>query len=325
LQKVSVAIATYNGSKFLGEQLNSLVGQTCFPSEVVIADDGSTDDSVEIAEVFAGTAPFAVTVLRGERNLGLVRNFNKALSSCNGGIIFLCDQDDVWLPRKIERMLKVFAEHPNAVLAIHDLEFCREDLSLIGQTKIERIRSGQDVQRDYVVGMATAIRGEFLRLCLPIPDVPGVTHDQWLHDCALAVGGKVIVNEVLALYRRHSHNATASSAGNAGVVTNKWMSLWARFKEPSRVKMLRDVPPSPLGAWLARQRQILIEKGYLDEVRLDALIARENLRTEVVCERNRLLKLPRWRRVMSVARLICSGGYAKFFSWRSALKDLIIA
>jgi len=89
--------------------------------------------------------------------------------------------------------------------------------------------------------------------------------------------------------------------------------------------MLQAVSPSPLGVWLARQRQVLIAKGYLDEVRLDALIARENFKTQVIRERNRLLQLPRLRRVWSVARLMCSGGYAKFFSWKSALKDLIKA
>jgi len=319
-EKVSVAVATYNGSEFLREQLNSLVDQTLIPGEVVIADDGSIDDSVEVVEAFARTAPFAVKVLRAERNSGYVRNFNKALSFCGGDVVFLCDQDDVWLPRKIERMLEVLAEHPDAVLAIHDLEFCREDLSPIGQTKIERIQSGQDVQRDYVTGMATAIKGDFLRLCLPIPDLPELTHDRWLHECALAVDGKIIVNEVLALYRRHATNVAATRAVNAHDVTNRWTFWWRRFREPLRLKMLECVPPSPLAAWLTDRREALIAGGYLEPEEVEPLIARENARTDVMRERHRLLQLPRWQRLPHVVRIYMSG---KRYSWRNAMYDVI--
>jgi len=320
---VSVAIATYNGARYIREQLVSIARQTVLPFELILCDDVSTDNTVEIAEQFSKDTSFAVKVFRNHANLGYAQNFNKALQLCSGDIVFLCDQDDVWLPIKIESVLKCFETHPRAVLVIHDLEFCSESLEPIGQTKLERISMGGNIQRDYVVGMATAIRGDFLRQCLPIPDQHGVSHDRWLHDCAFAVGGKFVFNEVLALYRRHSQNTTASKAVNVDFVTNKWTFLWERFKEPSRVKMLREFPPSPLASWLSRQRQLLIDEGFLDASRVDTLIAQESLKTEVLRERNRLLQLPRWRRIVGVVKLLYSGGYKQFFSWRSALKDLI--
>lgn len=321
--KISVAIAAFNGSKYLSDQLASIAQQTILPDEVIICDDCSNDNTVEVAKSFERIAPFSLNIIKNDFNLGYVQNFGRALAACSGSLVFLCDQDDFWLPGKIESLIYYFESNPRAVLAIHDLEFCSMDLTPIGQTKIGRMSSGCNIERDYVVGMATVIRTEFLLLCLPIPDLPGVTHDRWLHDCALAVGGKIVVDEVLALYRRHAQNATASKAVNADFVTNKWSFLWERFKEPSRVKMLKEVPASPLASWLSRQRQVLIDKGYLDASRIDALIVQENLKTEVLRERNRLLQLPRWRRVVGVAKLLYTDGYKQFFSWKSALKDLL--
>lgn len=320
---VSVAIATYNGERYIHEQLASIARQTVLPFELIICDDVSTDKTAEIAEQFAKDTSFTVKVVRNDVNLGYAQNFNKVLHLCSGDIVFLCDQDDVWLPNKIERVLRCFERQARAVLVIHDLEFCTESLEPIGQTKLERMSMGSNIQRDYVVGMATAIRGDFLRLCLPIPDQPGITHDRWLNDCALAVGGKFVFDEVLALYRRHAQNAAASKAVNVDFVTNKWTFLWARFKEPSQVKMLKEVPPSPLASWLYRQRHVLIDEGFLDASRVDTLIAQEILKIEVLRERSRLLQLPRWRRIFGVLKLFYSGGYKQFFSWRSALKDLM--
>jgi glycosyltransferase involved in cell wall biosynthesis len=317
-------MTTCNGVEYVEAQLDSFLKQTRLPDELIVCDDLSGDGTLERINRSEVRASISTRVVSNERNLGYAQNFSKVLSMCNGDVVFLSDQDDYWLPTKIEKVLDFFSDHPHAVLAIHDLEFCKEDLSPLGQTKIQRMQSGQKVEEDYVVGMATAIRGDFLRLCLPIPDLPGVTHDRWLHDCAAVVGGKVVLNEVLALYRRHSHNTTGSKAVNADYVTNRWTFLWARFKEPSRLKMLKVVPDSPLVSWLLRQRHILIENGYLDESRIGALVAKERRRTEILRERNRLLHLPRWRRVWGVAKLLHSGGYKQFFSVGSAIKDMVV-
>lgn len=202
IKSPSVAVASFNGESYIYDQLLSVQRQTNPPVEIVVFDDLSEDGTLSVVQRFAQESVVSVRLEQQKENVGYIRNFSSALSSCSGDVVFLCDQDDVWLPNKIERMLAVFASRPDIVLAIHDLEFCDENLSPIGQTKIGRMSTGQDIQRDYVVGMATAVRGDFLRLCLPIPDVPGVTHDKWLHDCALAVNGKLVVREVLALDRK---------------------------------------------------------------------------------------------------------------------------
>ena len=320
---ISVALATFNGAQYLSEQLQSIAYQTILPNEVIICDDGSNDNTIEVAESFAKEVSFRVKIVQNSVNLGYAQNFNKALNLCTKKIVFLCDQDDYWLPNKIERVLLSFVKYPKAVLAIHDLDFCKEDLSPVGQTKIERMLLGQNIEKSYVVGMATAIKKDFLRLCLPIPNISGVTHDRWLHNCALAVDGKIIINEVLAMYRRHGENVTANTAVNLSLVLNKWTYLWARFKEPSRVKFLENVHQSPLASWLSEHRQVLLESGYLDESRLQLLIDQECLLNNVLNERNRLLQLARWRRVPAVFKLLYDGSYKSFFSWKSALKDLV--
>lgn len=320
----SVAIATYNGSRFLREQLDSIIHQTILPNEVIISDDASSDETIEIVESFARSAPFDVKVLRNGANLGYSQNFSRALQACSGDVVFLSDQDDVWLPEKIERVLRCFSERPDAVVVIHDLDYCDEHLVPIGQTKIARMSASGDIARSYVVGMATAIRRGFLQLCLPVPAQPGVAHDRWLHDCALAVNRKVVLNHVLALYRRHGTNATATRAVNVGFVTNRWTFLWARFRESSRIKGLASVPSSPLAAWLGDRRAALVAAGYLSHPEVDTLISRERARSAVVCERHRLLQLPRWQRVRPILTLFRSGGYRDYFSWMSAIKDLLI-
>ena len=150
--KISIAMTTFNGEKYLQEQLDSFVVQTRRPDELIIFDDCSTDETLAIALNFAEGSPFAVKVFSNDRNLGYSQNFSRALKLCSGDYVFLSDQDDVWHPEKIARMLARFDAEPNVQLLIHDLDYCKADLSPIGQTKIERMTGVFDLQREYIVG-----------------------------------------------------------------------------------------------------------------------------------------------------------------------------
>jgi len=102
--KISVAMCTYNGSRFLENQLNSIGAQEVQPFELVICDDGSTDSTVQIIEAFRETVSFPVHLHRNSTNLGSTRNFQEAIELCRGDIIALCDQDDYWLPPQNNRI-----------------------------------------------------------------------------------------------------------------------------------------------------------------------------------------------------------------------------
>ena len=120
--KFSVALATYNGARYLPAQLASLAAQTVMPGELVACDDGSTDGTVAVLERFASDAPFPVRLFRNPVNLGSTANFAQAVGLCTGDGIFLCDQDDLWHPHKLARFAAAFDADPAVGLVASDLE-----------------------------------------------------------------------------------------------------------------------------------------------------------------------------------------------------------
>ena len=107
--KISVALATYNGGRFLNDQLQSIAAQDRRPDELVVCDDGSSDETPAMLWKFAATCPFEVRLEMNGRHLGAGGNFSRAVASCRGDVIALCDQDDVWLPAKLARLESAFA------------------------------------------------------------------------------------------------------------------------------------------------------------------------------------------------------------------------
>src|SRR4051794_37441524 len=100
--RISIAMATYNGDRYIREQLDSLARQNLLPFELVVTDDGSSDGTLDILKAFSERAPFPVRIFRNPTRLGYEENFLKAASLCNGDVISFCDQDDIWVDRKLE-------------------------------------------------------------------------------------------------------------------------------------------------------------------------------------------------------------------------------
>ena len=119
MMTVSVAMATFNGARFLEPQLESLACQRRVPDELVVCDDGSTDATTEILESFRRRAPFAVRVTRNERHLGWMENFVIALGGCQGEIVAWCDQDDIWHPDKLARCAPILRADTRVALVVH--------------------------------------------------------------------------------------------------------------------------------------------------------------------------------------------------------------
>ena len=108
MASTSIALCTYNGERFLSQQLESLAAQTILPDELVICDDASSDSSLRILEDFAQKAPFIVRIFKNPKNLGYIKNFEKAIGLCSMDVIFLSDHDDYWESEKLNQVLKVF-------------------------------------------------------------------------------------------------------------------------------------------------------------------------------------------------------------------------
>lgn len=214
---ISVAICTYNGEKYIGEQLDSIVNQTVKVSEIIICDDCSIDGTVMILNDYQERYPNLIKVIINENNLGYVKNFEKAISVCTGELIFLSDQDDVWRPDKVEKISNKFYADNKVTCVFTDAKVIGETLGeskgklwdQVGFTKEKRkefINEGplkQLIKRNVVTGATMAIRRSLIELFLPIPEY--FTHDAWISFIG-AVNGKVdMIDEPLILYRQHEN------------------------------------------------------------------------------------------------------------------------
>ena len=199
--KISIALCTYNGEAWLQPQLESLLAQSRQPDELIACDDRSTDGTAALLHRFAERAPFRVRVEVNERTLGATQNFAKAISLCTGDLIFLSDQDNVWLPAKVERLARALEASPQAGMAFCDGEVCGAAMQPLGYTlwqaarfdaiergKVSAGRAHEVFLRHSVAHGATlAFRAELRRLALPIPAIPYCGHDYWIALLASAV------------------------------------------------------------------------------------------------------------------------------------------
>lgn len=215
--RVSVALCTYNGERFLGELLESILAQTQLPDELVARDDGSRDGTRAVLEAFAAKAPFPVRVIVNERNLGSTRNFEAAARDCAGDIIVLSDQDDVWLPRKLETLLAPMARDDPPGVVFSNADVVDERLEPLGYTLWDSIGFGADDQAAFqkdpfsvllrhnvVTGTTAAFRADLRDRVFPV-DATWV-HDAWIAFMAALVDEVEPVPQVTTLYRQHASN-----------------------------------------------------------------------------------------------------------------------
>lgn len=222
--RISIAMATFNGAKYIQEQLESLSNQTLLPVELVVCDDGSTDDTLSIVREYASSAPFPVRIYQNETNLGFADNFLHAASLCDGEWIGFCDQDDVWLPHKLATITAAIKSHSSEqlMLVAHSAHLVGHDLKPTGR-KLPDYRRTRIVGRNdhygfwVITGFACVFRREFVKdfdwKSRPRNYFPGhywQSHDKWICMLANALGDVLYVAEPLAYYRRHDAAATGA-------------------------------------------------------------------------------------------------------------------
>jgi glycosyltransferase involved in cell wall biosynthesis len=217
MKRISIAMATYNGERFLDEQLDSLAKQTLLPHELVICDDRSTDRTLAIAESFAQRAPFEVRIVRNERQLGYGDNFLKASRLCHGELIAFCDQDDVWLPEKLERCLQAFADL-GVLLALHTGLVVDGQLQSQGilQPALEGNRTAPPgtanpwlIPPGFAMVLDAALIRDYphdTRPRHPTSPEKAMPHDLWVYFLAGVLGHIAFITEPLTLYRQHDRN-----------------------------------------------------------------------------------------------------------------------
>lgn len=317
--KISIAMATYNGAKYIEEQLQSLAEQTVKPDELVVTDDGSSDETIEIVRGFAHKAPFEIRLERNEKNLGFAQNFGKAMALCSGDIIFLSDQDDVWLPQKLERVRREFRAQPDVQIIINNARIVDGELNDTGLTKLGQTRSLGLGDKAFLTGCCSAIRAEFRVICLPVPNRIFV-HDTWLHALGDLCGVRTVLDESLQLYRRHGTNASAALSSTLTPLVKKDRDR-AYSGESSRMYTERTLHKVDM------LRQRLLEDreatcgvpGWRSSKALARLEAWEG----AVRKRLDILSCRRGARIIPAAAMYMRGQYAEFSGWRSLAKDIL--
>ncbi|MCU7615072.1 glycosyltransferase [Chryseobacterium sp. GMJ5] len=211
---ISVCIATYNGEKYIRQQLDSILIQLADDDEIIISDDGSLDNTISVIHSFNDTRIKIYHHKKEKQKFSFVyvaKNFENALNKANGEYIFLADQDDIWLPTKVENMISALK---NADLVMSDCKIVDDSLELISSSKftLENVRIGfyRNIYKSGYLGCCMAFRRKILKYILPIP--ANVPHDLWIGLITSDIGIFKLLHTPAILYRRHDNNVSATSS-----------------------------------------------------------------------------------------------------------------
>jgi glycosyltransferase involved in cell wall biosynthesis len=319
--QISVALCTYNGERHLSAQLESIAAQTRPADELVVCDDRSTDATGQIVQDFAARAALPVNFSINRENLGSTRNFARAIELCQGDVIVLADQDDVWKPHKLEQLAALLTDECIG-MAFSNADVVGPELQPLGYSLWDGLPDGDQVLRavdeqrlferllrgNVVTGATMAFRARYKDLVLPIP--PSWVHDEWIALLISAVAPYRATAERLISYRQHSTQQIGAR----------------RFS-------LRDVAAQALRGTLKRLDLDALAHG------LDSSAGRLETAPAFAAARERIADLrakaahfrarSRSRgglagRVPGIARELCAGRYHRYsLGWLTVARDLI--
>lgn len=190
--KKSVAMCTYNGEKYIVLQLDSILNQTIKPDEIIICDDCSTDETVEILSKYKNKYPNLIKVIKNNENLGYIKNFEKAINLTTGDFIFLSDQDDIWHENKVETLINIFKKKQNISYIFTDAEAINEKNESLNyniwstvnfdKKKQDSFNTGNQINllinNFFVTGATLVFKSEAKNFLLPFPEI--ISHDYWI-------------------------------------------------------------------------------------------------------------------------------------------------
>ena len=221
---ISIAMATYNGECYVREQLDSILVQTIGDWELIVCDDGSTDNTLSILRAYAKNDS-RIKIYQNERNLGFKRNFEKAIDLCQGDYIALCDQDDIWYPNHLEVLYNQIGNH--------SLSIGNSDIVNINNTYLNKRMSDTDgihfipedtkllLYREFFYanpfqGASMLLKKDFALRCIPIPNEVHY-HDTWISICACFADGLIYTYTPITRYRQHGRNVTINNHREHGL------------------------------------------------------------------------------------------------------------
>jgi glycosyltransferase involved in cell wall biosynthesis len=258
---VSIALATYNGETYLPKLLESLSAQTLRPSEIVVGDDRSTDATLDVLRAFAARSAVPVRVRRNQQHLDYADNFLQTASRCRGGIVAFCDQDDVWLPQKLERCVRE--------LEAHAADLCAHDAIVVDAGDHEFGYHSPGIEPGlhdplrlppfYVFFGFTMVFRKTLLDAVPFAKRPAdnvdpskqLSHDRWLYFLGTTLGKTIYLREPLVRYRQHAGNVFGDKGGASfWLKVRKLLTEYPRYVSKyralsaARLEVLREIPES---------------------------------------------------------------------------------
>lgn len=210
--RVSVAMAVYNGEKYIEEQINSILGMMQSNDEIIISYNASEDRTLDIIRKYEeGDHRIHVVYDDGQ---SVETNFNNAVKNCSGDYIFLCDQDDIWINDKVNQIVAYFEKHPKTAIVVSDGYFSDEELAIKGSI-FETLHTSASRYRNFIkgtyLGCEMAFRKKIKAKVFPVPIVnPPVAHDLWLGVFGVSYGNLDLMEEKLIIHRMHKCNVSNS-------------------------------------------------------------------------------------------------------------------
>lgn len=248
-QLISIALCTYNGEKYITEQLNSILEQSYQNLEIILVDDGSTDQTFSILQDFQRKDQ-RIRLYQNEKNLGFNANFNHALSLTTGDYIAIADQDDIWEKEKVAYMANAIKDD---ILLYHDSILIDEKGNSIGKkiSDLHRFVKGDCsvffLYHNCVSGHACLFHRSLLNYCNPFP--PQMYYDWWMAYTAACLGKINFITPSFVKHRRHSESSTVNDKTNA---------------KTQRIKTLNTLKAHPFCPSNTKECIVSLLKGYDD-------------------------------------------------------------
>lgn len=330
MNTISVALCTYNGGLFLEEQIKSIIKQTRLPDQLIICDDCSNDNTISIISNFINTAPFPIKLFINKNNIGSTKNFEQCIKLCEGDIIVLSDQDDVWLPNKLTKIEQAIRINSHAGYVFSDARVVGEKLQPLGYTIWESVgfsikmqkkfEYGRDIDvllnHNIVTGATMALKSSIVKQVLPISK--SWIHDGWIALVAAIIGkGGVMIREPLILYRQHQHQQIGGV--KYGIMDR------AKYALKNREKFIIDMEQcEKMYIQVKRYIEQRIASGIASGKESIAL-SKVNNKILHIQKRKEITSYPLWKRPSKIISELLTGRYHLYSnSWVSIARDAIL-
>lgn len=327
--RISVAMCTYNGADFLPAQLESILAQSRKPDQIVVCDDGSTDETRTVLQKYEKESPDAILLHFNKKNLGSVKNFEQAIRLCNGDVIALSDQDDVWREDKLQLIEKALNESATTGLVFSDADLVDENLKPLNRRmwneigfdahKKKLLRNGRALEVLIpgwtVTGATMAFRSRFANICLPVPDGIAMIHDGWIALSIAAIADVVAIDEPLIQYRQHERQQIgAPERVETGSETRGLQAVETAFNRRNNSGDLFKILET-------LEERLLAFTGFYDTQKALSFVGDYSFHLNV---RAKLTQRRRLNRVPSILRELLSLRYHEYANgFKSAAKDLV--